>query len=491
MPRRDTPRPRSGWARCRVLLPVRPRGAWLRPSAPPADPTLTEALHEGGLSSAQLAVVTNAATEAPESTEDLLKLVDQGASHQELTDTAARKKAAAREPRDRAPAPGPGPHQPPPPRAPGRFGGRAGRVLLRRGGMGPRGAPDRGPGQGAVEGGRWRLRAPRGLPARRPDRAAQWLGGAARPGGSSGRSGGAGSAGGSNDPGESGGPSGSGRSGRLRWPGGSGGPSSPSKGSRCQTIVVIDAAALRRGTTEGDELCEIEGIGPVSVEAATELLSEGSMRFVIREGFDIKTVTKLTRDVAATIEAALMVRDRTCARPGCGKRLGLQIDHRGRRLQRRRAHRARQPGPLVPRVPRTQDPRRLAPRGQTGSLGVDRARTPQERQLHRPGPQTCGGQGESSRRPGPRRTTAPRRRTALKRMGMPTRTTPFGETGAVRSYPALQEIFPTATRQVRQDRVRLHPALVPPPFDAEEWRSCLRPGRQAVEPETAGVDPSS
>ena len=109
---------------------------------------------------------------------------------------------------------------------------------------------------------------------------------------------------------------------------GSGGPSAPYKGSRCQTIVVIDAAALRRGTTEGDELCEIEGIGPVSVEAATELLSEGSMRFVIREGFDIKTVTKLTRDVAACVEAALMVRDRTCARPGCGKRLGLQIDHR-------------------------------------------------------------------------------------------------------------------------------------------------------------------
>ena len=150
-----------------------------------ADPTLTDALHEGGLSSAQLALVTNAATEAPESTEDLLKLVDQGASHQELSDAAARKKAAARQPRDRAPAPGPGPHQPPPARAPGRFGGRAGRVLLRRSGMGPRGAPARGPGQGAVEGGRWRLRAPRGLPARRPDRAAQWLGRVA-PGWSSG-----------------------------------------------------------------------------------------------------------------------------------------------------------------------------------------------------------------------------------------------------------------------------------------------------------------
>jgi hypothetical protein len=37
-----------------------------------ASPSLTEALHEGGLSSAQLAVVTKAAAEAPESTGDLL-----------------------------------------------------------------------------------------------------------------------------------------------------------------------------------------------------------------------------------------------------------------------------------------------------------------------------------------------------------------------------------------------------------------------------------
>jgi hypothetical protein len=60
------------------------------------DPSLTEALHEGGLSPSELAVLTKAAAEAPACTPDLLKLVDQGASHQELSDTAARLKAAAR-----------------------------------------------------------------------------------------------------------------------------------------------------------------------------------------------------------------------------------------------------------------------------------------------------------------------------------------------------------------------------------------------------------
>src|SRR5271168_3941956 len=60
------------------------------------DPSLKEALHEGGLSPSELAVLTKAASEAPASTGDLLALVEQGASHQELTDAAARAKAAAR-----------------------------------------------------------------------------------------------------------------------------------------------------------------------------------------------------------------------------------------------------------------------------------------------------------------------------------------------------------------------------------------------------------
>jgi hypothetical protein len=99
------------------------------------------------------------------------------------------------------------------------------------------------------------------------------------------------------------------------------------RSTRVETLVIIDAESLRRGTTEGDERCEIEGIGPVSVEAATELLGEGALRFVIKEGFDIKTVTRSSRTITKAIEAALMVRDRACCVPGCGKRLGLERDH--------------------------------------------------------------------------------------------------------------------------------------------------------------------
>jgi hypothetical protein len=271
------------------------------------DPSLTDALHEGALSSAQLAVVTQAGAEAPEATGDLLDLVGQGVSHQELSDAAARMKAAARS------------------RETERL--RRARVHTNRhlrvhqvdtGGV---------RGEFFCDEVRWARVAPEiegrakelwkaagggsePLEAFRLDALIEQLGQwGDRPGGVEG------SAGPSGPPTPS-------------DPSSPSGPPSRSKGVRYQGIVVIDAAALQRGTTEGDELCEIEGVGPVSVEAATELLTEASLRFVIREGFDIKTVTRSTRDVAACIEAALTVRDRTCATPLCGKRLGLEVDHR-------------------------------------------------------------------------------------------------------------------------------------------------------------------
>ena len=60
------------------------------------DPLLTEALHQGELSVPQLGLVTKASSETPEATADLLDLMNRGASHQELSDAAAQKRAASR-----------------------------------------------------------------------------------------------------------------------------------------------------------------------------------------------------------------------------------------------------------------------------------------------------------------------------------------------------------------------------------------------------------
>ena len=99
------------------------------------------------------------------------------------------------------------------------------------------------------------------------------------------------------------------------------------RAARPQVLVIVDAEALRRGTTSTGEICEIDGIGPISVEAARELLGEASVRFLVKEGEDIRTVTSSTRDLAIKTALALVVRDRCCVRPGCGKVLGLQDDH--------------------------------------------------------------------------------------------------------------------------------------------------------------------
>jgi hypothetical protein len=104
-------------------------------------------------------------------------------------------------------------------------------------------------------------------------------------------------------------------------------PAPGGEGARPHALVLIDAAALRRGRLLREDTCEIEGVGPVSLEMATELLEESSVQFIIRTGRDITTVTSSTRSPAQRTAMALIARDRTCVVPGCGKRLGLEGDH--------------------------------------------------------------------------------------------------------------------------------------------------------------------
>ncbi len=98
-------------------------------------------------------------------------------------------------------------------------------------------------------------------------------------------------------------------------------------GTTAHALVIVDADALRRGSLRRGDICEIEGVGPVSLEMATELLGEASAQFVITSGRNVASVTSTTRAIPARLAAALVVRDRTCVVPGCGKRLGLETDH--------------------------------------------------------------------------------------------------------------------------------------------------------------------
>ncbi len=104
----------------------------------------------------------------------------------------------------------------------------------------------------------------------------------------------------------------------------SGRPISPTS---VTTIVRIDASALRRGWVVPGEMCEIAGVGPVSVDTARELLGEWYFRLLVTDGTDVTTITGRHRHVPARVEAALFERDRTCVVPQCNMTFGLETHH--------------------------------------------------------------------------------------------------------------------------------------------------------------------
>jgi hypothetical protein len=93
-------------------------------------------------------------------------------------------------------------------------------------------------------------------------------------------------------------------------------------------VVLVDAEALQRGTTVAGEICEIDGVGPISVDAATELLYDGAAQFMVRQAKQICAVTSRSRNVAQRLAMTLVARDRRCAVPGCPNSEHLQADHR-------------------------------------------------------------------------------------------------------------------------------------------------------------------
>lgn len=94
-----------------------------------------------------------------------------------------------------------------------------------------------------------------------------------------------------------------------------------------QVAVRVDAGALQRGHVEGDEVCEVVGVGPVPVTVARDLLGDSLFHLVVTDGIDVRTVTSAKRTIPASLRAALIERDRTCAVPGCTATKHLEIDH--------------------------------------------------------------------------------------------------------------------------------------------------------------------
>ena len=105
-------------------------------------------------------------------------------------------------------------------------------------------------------------------------------------------------------------------------------PSDPLRPTPAAVIHVrVDAAALERGHTERGEVCEVPGVGPVTVAWAQSLLADAVVAALLVEDGEVLRVAHLGRFIPAKVRTALLERDRVCVVPGCSVDCDLEIDH--------------------------------------------------------------------------------------------------------------------------------------------------------------------
>lgn len=96
---------------------------------------------------------------------------------------------------------------------------------------------------------------------------------------------------------------------------------------RPEMVLHVNLEALRRGQREDGEICEVPGVGPVSLEVAEGLIGESLLNLVISDGVSVASVTHVGRCVPAPVQSGLEARDRHCVVPGCQVTVSLEIDH--------------------------------------------------------------------------------------------------------------------------------------------------------------------
>lgn len=99
---------------------------------------------------------------------------------------------------------------------------------------------------------------------------------------------------------------------------------------RAAIHVNVDLSALDRGYVASGEVCEVRGVGPVTVDTVRRWMgqSDAQLNAIIYEEGSIKDVHRMGRvHIPASLEAALIARDAHCVVPGCGEIYDLQTDH--------------------------------------------------------------------------------------------------------------------------------------------------------------------
>jgi len=97
---------------------------------------------------------------------------------------------------------------------------------------------------------------------------------------------------------------------------------------RAKIIVRVDHAALVRGFAAGDEVCDIAGVGPVSVATVRELWPDAVVKAIVTRGVDVLNVTSLGRRATEAIHTALEFSMPGCTNVGCDNDRFVEVDHR-------------------------------------------------------------------------------------------------------------------------------------------------------------------
>jgi hypothetical protein len=93
-------------------------------------------------------------------------------------------------------------------------------------------------------------------------------------------------------------------------------------------LVRVDLEAMRRGQVDGDEVCDIAGLGPIPVRVAKELLGDAVLKLVITKGVDVLHVTHLGRAPTVAQKCALWWQLPECTALDCTRTQRLEFDHR-------------------------------------------------------------------------------------------------------------------------------------------------------------------
>ncbi len=107
-------------------------------------------------------------------------------------------------------------------------------------------------------------------------------------------------------------------------------PKAPAPAARPTATILarVDIDAMRRGHTNPGETCEIDGLGPVPVEALRTLLPDAAIKLIITNGIDAFNVTSVARRTTAAQQIVMDWIGEQCTRLGCGATRHLHVDHR-------------------------------------------------------------------------------------------------------------------------------------------------------------------